>query len=65
MKGAAHFHSLTAQDNLVLNRAQSVNKLVSEVSVGESITPVLSPFSQTRKAGALSKNSADAGGADL
>uniref|UniRef100_A0A8C2L7Y1 Nebulin-related-anchoring protein n=1 Tax=Cricetulus griseus TaxID=10029 RepID=A0A8C2L7Y1_CRIGR len=59
MKGAAHFHSLTAQDNLVLNRAQSVNKLVSEVSVGESITPVLSPFSQTRKAGALSKNSAD------
>ncbi|XP_027262734.1 nebulin-related-anchoring protein isoform X9 [Cricetulus griseus] len=30
MKGAAHFHSLTAQDNLVLNRAQSVNKLVSE-----------------------------------
>ncbi|XP_052038988.1 nebulin-related-anchoring protein isoform X3 [Apodemus sylvaticus] len=30
MKGAAHFHSLTAQDNLVLKRAQSVNKLVSE-----------------------------------
>ncbi|XP_040598365.1 nebulin-related-anchoring protein isoform X3 [Mesocricetus auratus] len=30
MKGAAHFHSLTAQDNLVLSRAQSVNKLVSE-----------------------------------
>lgn len=31
MKGAAHFHSLTAEDNLVLKRAQSVNKLVSEV----------------------------------
>uniref|UniRef100_A0A8C6R692 Nebulin-related-anchoring protein n=1 Tax=Nannospalax galili TaxID=1026970 RepID=A0A8C6R692_NANGA len=30
MKGAAHYHSLTAQDNLVLKRAQSVNKLVSE-----------------------------------
>ncbi|XP_051002792.1 nebulin-related-anchoring protein isoform X2 [Acomys russatus] len=31
MKGAAHFHSLTAQDNLALKRAQSVNRLVSEV----------------------------------
>ncbi|XP_060247484.1 nebulin-related-anchoring protein [Meriones unguiculatus] len=31
MKGAAHFHSLTAQDNLVLKQAQNVNKLVSEV----------------------------------
>ncbi|KAM5323090.1 nebulin-related-anchoring protein isoform 7-T7 [Glossophaga mutica] len=30
MKGAAHFHSLPAQDNLILKRAQSVNKLVSE-----------------------------------
>ncbi|KAF6110368.1 nebulin related anchoring protein [Phyllostomus discolor] len=30
MKGAAHYHSLPAQDNLVLKRAQSVNKLVSE-----------------------------------
>ncbi|XP_054975530.1 nebulin-related-anchoring protein isoform X2 [Sorex araneus] len=30
MKGAAHYHSLSAQDNLVLKRAQSVNKLVSE-----------------------------------
>ncbi|XP_028629301.1 nebulin-related-anchoring protein [Grammomys surdaster] len=30
MKGAAHFHSLSAQDNLVLKRAQSVSKLVSE-----------------------------------
>jgi len=32
MKGAAHFHSLTAEDNLVLKQAQSANKLVSEVS---------------------------------
>ncbi|NXC16869.1 NRAP protein, partial [Corythaeola cristata] len=31
MKGAAHFHSLTAEDNLVLKQAKSVNKLVSEV----------------------------------
>ncbi|KAM9188501.1 nebulin-related-anchoring protein isoform 2-T2 [Mergus octosetaceus] len=31
MKGAAHFHSLTAEDNLVLKQAQSANKLVSEV----------------------------------
>lgn len=46
MKGAAHFHSLPAQDNLVLKRAQSVNKLVSEVSVGESHSPVCSPFLQ-------------------
>ncbi|XP_042816888.1 nebulin-related-anchoring protein isoform X6 [Panthera tigris] len=30
MKGPAHYHSLPAQDNLVLKRAQSVNKLVSE-----------------------------------
>nr|AAL99185.2 nebulin-related anchoring protein [Homo sapiens] len=30
MKGTAHYHSLPAQDNLVLKRAQSVNKLVSE-----------------------------------
>uniref|UniRef100_A0A8C5KH45 Nebulin-related-anchoring protein n=1 Tax=Jaculus jaculus TaxID=51337 RepID=A0A8C5KH45_JACJA len=30
MKGAAHYHSLPAQDNLVLKRAQSVNKLASE-----------------------------------
>nr|XP_042711194.1 nebulin-related-anchoring protein isoform X11 [Chrysemys picta bellii] len=31
MKGAAHFHSLSAEDNLVLKQAQNVNKLVSEV----------------------------------
>ncbi|KAF6317602.1 nebulin related anchoring protein [Rhinolophus ferrumequinum] len=30
MKGAAHYHFLRAQDNLVLKRAQSVHKLVSE-----------------------------------
>lgn len=40
MKGAAHYHSLPAQDNLVLTRAQHVNKLVSEVSVGYSRTYV-------------------------
>lgn len=34
MKGPAHYHSLPAQDNLVLKRAQSVNKLVSEVRMG-------------------------------
>ncbi|XP_039402398.1 nebulin-related-anchoring protein isoform X4 [Mauremys reevesii] len=31
MKGAAHFHSLSAEDNLVLKQAQNVNKLFSEV----------------------------------
>ncbi|OXB82351.1 UNVERIFIED_CONTAM: hypothetical protein H355_009276 [Colinus virginianus] len=31
MKGAAHFHSLAAEDNLVLKQAQNANKLVSEV----------------------------------
>lgn len=35
MKGPAHYHSLPAQDNLVLKRAQSVNKLVSEVRTGD------------------------------
>lgn len=39
MKGAAHYHSLPAQDNLVLKRAQSVNKLVSEVRTG-TFSPV-------------------------
>ncbi|XP_057386406.1 nebulin-related-anchoring protein isoform X9 [Balaenoptera acutorostrata] len=32
MKGAAHYHSLPAQDNLVLKWAQNVNKLVSEIA---------------------------------
>lgn len=59
MKGAAHFHSLAAQDNLVLKRAQSVSKLVSEVSTEESYPSVLSPFSsQTVSAAALFKNNA-------
>lgn len=31
MKGAAHYHSLSAQENLVLKQAQDVNKLYSEV----------------------------------
>uniref|UniRef100_A0A8C0BEU7 Nebulin related anchoring protein n=1 Tax=Buteo japonicus TaxID=224669 RepID=A0A8C0BEU7_9AVES len=36
MKGAAHFHSLMAEDNLVLKQAQSVNKLVSELKYKET-----------------------------
>ena len=43
MKGAAHYHSLPAQDNLVLKRAQSVNKLVSEVRMGDRRFCLLSP----------------------
>ena len=39
MKGAAHYHSLPAQDNLVLKWAQNVNKLVSEVRMG-TVSPV-------------------------
>ncbi|KAM3912515.1 LOW QUALITY PROTEIN: nebulin-related-anchoring protein [Leptodactylus fuscus] len=31
MRGAAQYHTLTADDNLTLKQAQSVNKLVSEV----------------------------------
>ncbi|XP_029466302.1 nebulin-related-anchoring protein isoform X2 [Rhinatrema bivittatum] len=31
MKGAAHYHYLTTQDNLAVKQAQDVNKLVSEV----------------------------------
>uniref|UniRef100_V9K7L9 Nebulin-related-anchoring protein n=1 Tax=Callorhinchus milii TaxID=7868 RepID=V9K7L9_CALMI len=30
MKGAAHYHTLTAEENLVMKRAQDVNKLFSE-----------------------------------
>lgn len=41
MKGAARYHSLPAQDNLVLKRAQSVHKLVSEVRLGDSRTCML------------------------
>ncbi|EGW11917.1 Nebulin-related-anchoring protein [Cricetulus griseus] len=65
MKGAAHFHSLTAQDNLVLNRAQSVNKLVSEVeykkglesSRGHSINYCETP--QFRNVSKISKFTSD------
>ncbi|XP_040217515.1 nebulin-related-anchoring protein [Rana temporaria] len=31
MRGPAHYHSLTTDDNLTMKRAQNVNKLVSEV----------------------------------
>nr|XP_006135035.1 nebulin-related-anchoring protein isoform X1 [Pelodiscus sinensis] len=37
MKGAAHFHSLSAEDNLVLKQAQNVNKLVSEVKYKKDV----------------------------
>ncbi|XP_040598378.1 nebulin-related-anchoring protein isoform X5 [Mesocricetus auratus] len=65
MKGAAHFHSLTAQDNLVLSRAQSVNKLVSEVeykkglesSKGHSINYCETP--QFRNVSKISKFTSD------
>lgn len=32
MKGTAHFHSLTSEDNLTLKNARKINKIVSEVS---------------------------------
>ncbi|XP_008828431.1 nebulin-related-anchoring protein isoform X2 [Nannospalax galili] len=65
MKGAAHYHSLTAQDNLVLKRAQSVNKLVSEVeykkdlesSKGHSINYCETP--QFRNVSKISKFTSD------
>uniref|UniRef100_A0A8C5PME4 Nebulin related anchoring protein n=1 Tax=Leptobrachium leishanense TaxID=445787 RepID=A0A8C5PME4_9ANUR len=31
MKGAAHYHTLTTEENMTLKQAQNVNKLVSEV----------------------------------
>ncbi|KAM7169552.1 nebulin-related-anchoring protein [Macrochelys suwanniensis] len=37
MKGAAHFHSLSAEDNLALKQAQNVNKLVSEVKYKKAL----------------------------
>ncbi|XP_045438074.1 nebulin-related-anchoring protein isoform X10 [Pipistrellus kuhlii] len=65
MKGAAQFHSLPAQDNLVLKRAQSVNKLVSEVeykkehesSKGHSINYCETP--QFRNVSKISKFTSD------
>uniref|UniRef100_A0A6I8NTI5 Nebulin related anchoring protein n=1 Tax=Ornithorhynchus anatinus TaxID=9258 RepID=A0A6I8NTI5_ORNAN len=65
MKGAAHYHSLSAQDNLVLKRAQSVNKLVSEVeykkdlenSKGHSINYCETP--QFRNMSKISKYTSD------
>ncbi|TKC53580.1 hypothetical protein EI555_015531 [Monodon monoceros] len=54
MKGAAHYHSLPAQDNLVLKRAQSVNKLVEykkdlESSKGHSINYCETPQFRNNK----------------
>ncbi|XP_055976633.1 nebulin-related-anchoring protein isoform X3 [Sorex fumeus] len=65
MKGPAHYHSLSAQDNLVLKRAQSVNKLVSEVeykkdlesSKGHSINYCETP--QFRNVSKISKFTSD------
>ncbi|NP_001309874.1 nebulin-related-anchoring protein isoform 4 [Homo sapiens] len=65
MKGAAHYHSLPAQDNLVLKQAQSVNKLVSEVeykkdlesSRGHSINYCETP--QFRNVSKISKFTSD------
>ncbi|XP_038966046.1 nebulin-related-anchoring protein isoform X4 [Rattus norvegicus] len=65
MKGAAHFHSLAAQDNLVLQRAQNVSKLVSEVeykkglenSKGHSINYCETP--QFRNVSKISKFTSD------
>ncbi|XP_004763890.1 nebulin-related-anchoring protein isoform X1 [Mustela putorius furo] len=65
MKGPAHYHSLPAQDNLVLKQAQSVNKLVSEVeykkdlenSKGHSINYCETP--QFRNVSKISKFTSD------
>ncbi|XP_057386404.1 nebulin-related-anchoring protein isoform X7 [Balaenoptera acutorostrata] len=65
MKGAAHYHSLPAQDNLVLKWAQNVNKLVSEVeykkdlesSKGRSINYCETP--QFRNVSKISKFTSD------
>ncbi|XP_053306831.1 nebulin-related-anchoring protein isoform X1 [Spea bombifrons] len=65
MKGAAHYHSLTTEDNLTLKRAQNVNKLVSEVEYkkdlentkGHSINYCETP--QFRNASKVSKFTSD------
>ncbi|KAH0623739.1 hypothetical protein JD844_006832 [Phrynosoma platyrhinos] len=65
MKGAAHYHSLSAQENLVLKQAQDVNKLYSEVeykkdlenSKGHSINYCETP--QFRNASKISKYTSD------
>eukprot|EP00069_Balaena_mysticetus_P021133 bmy_03047T0 len=65
MKGAAHYHSLPAQDSLVLKWAQNVNKLVSEVeykkdlesSKGRSINYCETP--QFRNVSKISKFTSD------
>ncbi|XP_044295117.1 nebulin-related-anchoring protein isoform X1 [Varanus komodoensis] len=65
MKGAAHYHSLSAQENLVLKQAQDVNKLYSEVeykkdlenSKGHSINYCETP--QFRNVSKISKYTSD------
>ncbi|KAB0405731.1 hypothetical protein E2I00_001572 [Balaenoptera physalus] len=62
MKGAAHYHSLPAQDNLVLKWAQNVNKLVEykkdlESSKGRSINYCETP--QFRNVSKISKFTSD------
>ncbi|KAJ6669045.1 hypothetical protein lerEdw1_007854 [Lerista edwardsae] len=65
MKGAAHYHSLSAQENLVLKQAQDVNKLYSEVeykkdlenSKGHSINYCETP--QFRNVSKVSKYTSD------
>ncbi|XP_054838259.1 nebulin-related-anchoring protein [Eublepharis macularius] len=65
MKGAAHFHSLSAQESLALKQAQNINKLYSEVeykkdlenSKGHSINYCETP--QFRNVSKLSKYTSD------
>ncbi|XP_070802199.1 nebulin-related-anchoring protein isoform X1 [Pituophis catenifer annectens] len=65
MKGAAHYHCLSAQENLVLKQAQDVNKLYSEVeykkdlenSKGHSINYCETP--QFRNVNKISKYTSD------
>ncbi|KAI1887208.1 hypothetical protein AGOR_G00203780 [Albula goreensis] len=38
MKGSAHYHTITTEDNLALKSARKINKLVSEASSACSIT---------------------------
>ncbi|XP_073451972.1 nebulin-related-anchoring protein [Aquarana catesbeiana] len=65
MRGAAHYHSLTTDDNLTMKQAQNVNKLVSEVgyrkdlehSKGHSINYCETP--QFQSANKISKYTSD------
>ncbi|XP_069756059.1 nebulin-related-anchoring protein isoform X3 [Narcine bancroftii] len=39
LKGSAHYHTITAEENLAMKRSQEVNKLVSEIAYKKNLDP--------------------------